>query len=248
MHEASLHESNCFITLTYSDEHLPSNYSVDVTHFQKFMKRLRKRFGSGVRYYHCGEYGAVNLRPHYHACLFNFDFPDKSFWRMRDGNRVYLSQALSELWPFGMHEIGDVTFESAAYCARYVTKKITGDSASDHYSVVDLETGEVFDQLPEYCTMSRRPAIGKGWVEKYGFKEIYPDDFIVIRGSRVRVPRYYDQQLEIADPNWLSKIKGKRIIAARAHADNNTPERLHVRERVQLARAKLLTRKMERET
>jgi hypothetical protein len=74
VHEASLHEKNCFITLTYSPENLPKDGSLDVSHFQKFMKRFRKRFGPGIRFFHCGEYGESLSRPHYHACIFGFDF------------------------------------------------------------------------------------------------------------------------------------------------------------------------------
>ena len=73
IHEASLHEDNCFITLTYDDAHLPTDLSLNVSHFQKFMKRLRKRFGEGIRFFHCGEYGENFGRPHYHACLFTSD-------------------------------------------------------------------------------------------------------------------------------------------------------------------------------
>jgi hypothetical protein len=43
LHEASLHIFNSFITLTYDPEHLPEDGSLNVLHFQKFMKRLRKK-------------------------------------------------------------------------------------------------------------------------------------------------------------------------------------------------------------
>ena len=39
-HEISLHEENTFLTLTYSDEFLPSHLTVKDP-FQRFMKRLR---------------------------------------------------------------------------------------------------------------------------------------------------------------------------------------------------------------
>lgn len=42
MDEASMHKENSFITLTFNDKNLPSNRSLDVSVFQKFMKRLRK--------------------------------------------------------------------------------------------------------------------------------------------------------------------------------------------------------------
>ena len=43
------------------------------------MKRLRKKYGSKIRFFQCGEYGELYGRPHYHACLLNFDFPDKEY-------------------------------------------------------------------------------------------------------------------------------------------------------------------------
>ena len=157
VHEASLYDDNCFITLTYRDADLPADMSLNLKHFQKFMKRLRKRFGSGIRFYHCGEYGTLLGRPHYHACIFNFDFPDKKLFTIRDGINLYTSQALDELWPYGFSTIGSVTFESAAYTARYIMKKINGDAAKDHYEYVNPSTGEISLRKPEYTTMSRLP-------------------------------------------------------------------------------------------
>ena len=101
MHEASLYEDNCFITLTYDQDHLPHDRSLNKSHFQKFMKRLRKRFGGGIRFYHCGEYGERTRRPHYHACIFNFDFSDKKLFKIVNNHRLYTSEQLEELWPFG---------------------------------------------------------------------------------------------------------------------------------------------------
>lgn len=123
MHEASLYDKNCFITLTYDDEHLPKNRGLDVSHFQNFMKRLRKEYGQGIRFFHAGEYGSKTRRPHYHALLFNHDFVDKSLIAVRNDHRLYVSPSLQRLWPFGYSSVGDVTFESAAYVARYSLKK-----------------------------------------------------------------------------------------------------------------------------
>ena len=102
--------------------------SLNYKHFQDFMKRLRKSH-SGVRFYMCGEYGEDFSRPHYHALLFNCSFPDRKKHSTGDsGSVIYTSEALSKLWPFGFSSIGDVTFESAAYCSRYIMKKVTGDA------------------------------------------------------------------------------------------------------------------------
>ena len=77
--------------------------------------------------------------------------------------------------------MGEVTFESCAYVARYVTKKVTGRNAVSHYERVDSGSGEVFSLRPEYCTMSRRPGIGTQHFDKYR-DEIYPRDEVVCRG------------------------------------------------------------------
>ena len=144
MHEAQMHEDNCFITLTFNPESLDDRsnpWSLDVRDFQLFMKRLRKKYGAGIRFYHCGEYGELNKRPHYHACIFGFDFPDKRLWKVTNsGHRLYISESLDELWPFGFCTIGNVTFESAAYVARYIMKKVNGDAAADHYEWIDEDT------------------------------------------------------------------------------------------------------------
>lgn len=217
MHEASLYENNCFITLTFNPEELEKRdkpWSLDVRDYQLFMKRLRKKYGDGIRFFHCGEYGSHGGRPHYHACLFNFDFPDKRLWQMVNGNRLYVSDALSELWPYGFSTIGEVTFESAAYVARYIMKKVTGDAAEDHYQFVDSKTGEfLYDKKPEYTTMSRRPGIAKGWFEKYQ-TDVYPKDFITVNGKKCRPPKFYDKILEQTRPFEFDEVKEKRLIKA----------------------------------
>lgn len=44
VHEASMHDNNCFITLTYNPENLPPDGGLIKSDFQKFMKRLRKYY------------------------------------------------------------------------------------------------------------------------------------------------------------------------------------------------------------
>lgn len=235
VHEASLYQKNCFITLTFNDENLPSNGSLDVKIFQDFMKRLREKFGAGIRFFHCGEYGENFGRPHYHACIFNFDFEDKYDWRKtQSGQTVYRSEMLEKLWPFGNSEIGDVTFESAAYVARYITKKITGPDADEHYQ----------GRKPEYTTMSRRPGIGKGWFDMFT-SDVYPSDAVVIRGKEIKPPKYYDRQFEIAYPTDYDKLKRIRKQKAEDMAEKEPENRLVVREICQEIKNKQLKRGYE---
>ena len=72
----------------------------------------------------CGEYGEDFSRPHYHAlfCLIVFFFLTEKHSTGDSGSVIY-TEALTKLWPFGFSSIGDVTFESAAYCSRYIMKK-----------------------------------------------------------------------------------------------------------------------------
>lgn len=197
MHEASLKEDNCFVTLTYDDDHLPKNGSLVLSDFQNFMKRLRKSIApKRVRFFHCGEYGERFGRPHYHTLLFGHYFEDRAFFSERNGHRLYTSKALSELWPHGFATFGAVTFESAAYVARYVLKKVTGEKAEEHYK----------GRVPEYITMSRRPGIGTGWFAKYA-SDVYPRDSVVVRGVRTRPPRFYDGLLGKEDPSMLALLK-----------------------------------------
>ena len=202
VNEASLHDQNCFITLTYAPEFLPKDGSLNTEDIQGFFKRLRRRIEpSQVRYFQCGEYGSLLSRPHHHAILFGFDFPDKKLFQVRDGVRLYVSKMLSELWPFGYSTIGDVTFESCAYVARYIMKKVTGDFAEEHYE----------GRRPEYITMSRRPGIGREWLEKY-LSDVYPEDALIIRdGIKMKPPRYYDDIYDKIDPDAFALIKRKRM-------------------------------------
>lgn len=246
VHEAQLHEENCFITLTYDDDHLPADGSLNVEHFQKFMKRLRFRnSGKNIRFFHCGEYGENLGRPHYHACLFNFDFVDKKPWKKQNGNQYYVSEELTETWGMGHAMIGALTFESAAYVARYITKKVTGDQATDHYTKSDLETSETLTVLkPEYVTMSRRPGIGKNWYQKYK-KEVFPEDHVVLRGKELKPPKFYLQQLELSFPDEYAFVKAKRQNEGVANAHDNTVDRLRTKETIKKFNLKKLKRNYE---
>lgn len=241
MHEAQMYERNCFITLTYDDANLPDGRTLVLKDFQDFMKRLRFKYGSGIRFFHCGEYGDKYGRPHYHACIFNHDFTDKILFRVTpQDNKLYKSESLSELWGHGHCLIGDVTFESAAYVARYVMKKRTGDGAKDHYLYVD-EDGVCWDRAPEYVTMSRRPGIGSAFIKRF-MGDVYPDDFVLVNGKKARPPRFYDGVYEVKFPRDFKRLKTSRVINAKDHAVNNTPDRLKVRERVQEAKLGQLKR------
>lgn len=255
MHESSLYDDNCFITLTYNDEHLPANRSLDYTHFQKFMKRLRKRFPNRkIRFYMAGEYGDQDGRPHFHAILFNFNFDDLVLWK-RSGSQsmIYRSSTLEELWPFGFSSVGNVTFQSAAYVARYVMKKISGrvDDINPKtglrygavYDRVD-ENGEIFSVEPEFNRMSLKPGIAQGWFDKFS-SDVYPHDAVILEGGReMRPPKFYDLKMEILDPDMMEAVKQDRIQRALDRWEESSPERLSVKEKVLSSRLSRLKRSL----
>lgn len=239
VHEAQMHDRNSFVTLTYSPEHLPSDGSLSLEHWQKFAKRLRKRIGS-FRFFMCGEYGDENARPHYHACIFGVDFSgDRSFHTEHLGNKLYTSPLLTEVWGKGYCSVGSLTFESAAYVARYVCKKLTGEAALIRYMGVDMTTGEELPPLRrEFVSMSRRPGLGAKWFERYR-SDVYPSDEVVLEGRRFRPPRYYDDKLSEEE---LSFFKERRQQAVGARLADLSFDRLKVREGVLKRKLRLCKR------
>lgn len=213
-HESKQHEQNSFITLTYDNENLPEFESVQLRDYQLFMKVLRKNIKKTsdklIKYYHCGEYGEKLGRPHYHAILFGHDFDDKYLWEInkKTGQKYYRSPTLEKLWPHGNSLIGDVTFQSAAYVARYIMKKINGEAGDLHYMSFDTSTGEVIRlQNKEYTSMSN--GIGENWILEYA-DESFEFDSVIINEREVKMPRYYDNKYEILNPEKFAKVKQQR--------------------------------------
>ena len=253
VHEAQLHKDNVFITLTFSDENLPANKSLIKSDFQKFIKRLRKKFkGKKILYLHVGEYGEVTNRPHHHAILFGIDFPDKKYLRKsKDGHKIYTSKILESLWsvtdkksPYykralGIHEIGAVTFESAAYIARYCCKK---QNEKQPYMLKSKYLSD--GRLKEYNSMSLKPAIAKKWLEKYQHTDVFNTDTVTIRGgAKCRPPKYYSNQYQLTNPKEFEIIQLNRKEKAKNNPDN-TQERLDVRRKIKEQKFKQLKRSL----
>lgn len=245
VHEAELHDQNSFITLTYNNLHLPENGTLIKSDFQKFMKRLRKNIHPRkIRYYHCGEYGEKMGRPHYHACLFGYDFEDKQIHSIRDGIKLYRSKMLEKIWGKGFCTVGEVTFESAAYVARYIMKKVNGEQAEEHYKRIDQNTGEIKEIIPEYTTMSRRPGIASEWYALFK-NDVFPSDNLIHKGRRIRTPRYYDNIYRHENPDAYDQLKADRVATMKANAEDNTHDRLLVKEKVKKASINKLKRTLK---
>lgn len=205
--EKELHKESMFITLTYAPEYLKSD-SLIKKDLQDYIKRLRRKIeyykpDTKIRFFACGEYGENFSRPHFHCIIYGFWPCDaKVHSTDRLGNTLYISEFMQSCWPYGWCPFGTVTFESAAYVARYITKKVTGEPAEEHYH----------GRVPEFLTMSLKPGIGAEWLSRYR-DDVYPHDYIVIRGGvKVKPPKYFDSLLERENPDLLAEIKENRKI------------------------------------
>lgn len=245
IHESKFHPQSCFITLTYNKENLPKNGSIDPYDFQCFMKRLRKTAKTKIRYFHCGEYGKKLKRPHYHAIIFGYSFPDRKLFKS-EPFRWYRSEILESLWTKGYSTICELTDASAGYVARYTLKKVYGDEAKNHYQ----------GKHSEYITMSRMPGLGKLWYDKYK-TDIYPEGTYVHNGAKIAPPKYYDRLYEKENPEDMKRIKACRmkklnditvadeINGVQRRVSNSDSIRLSVRERIKLSQIRHLKRIME---
>jgi len=239
VHETHLWKRNCFITLTYDDENVPHRGQLHYPHFVGFMKRLRKQ-QENIRFFMGGEYGSKNWRPHYHAILFNWDWNDKTYFKTTDsGEKIYTSENLAKLWPYGYSSTANATFESAAYIARYCMEKRVGKEAEDWYRRFD-EQGE-YQLIPEFNQSSRKPGIGADWFRFYK-SDVYTNDYVIVNGVETNVPTFYDKLLKRLNPERLQELKENREWNGYQVRNDNTAARLAVKEKVAIAKTQQLIR------
>lgn len=265
MLELQYHDSSYFVTLTYDDAHVPKSYYSDPEtgeafesltlqkrDFQLFMKRLRKKFSDQkIRFFMAGEYGDETKRPHYHAILFGLHLDDLQHYKKSQlGFSYFNSPSLSEVWsdndgnPIGHVVIAPVTWETCAYTARYVMKKLNGD-LSQFYSDFNLQ--------PEFTLMSRKPGIARQYYDDH--PDLYQYDKINLKtekgGRTFKPPRYYDKLYSEDNPEEMQRIKDIRkemaTEAEKAKLQRTSlfaEELLEVEEQNQIARLKSLRRNL----
>ena len=255
VHEAQMRDEAVFLTLTYDQDHLPADGSLARPGkgiMSDFTSQLRNKLGP-FRYFLVGEYGSENLRPHYHAILFFDDssngkrtaFPDRYEWMQRHGEPVFRSDVLEHCWPHGYSTIQPVNEASIRYVAGYTTKKL-GDLEDPHgkrYERLDPITGEVWEVLPEWQTMSRRPGLGSDWFDAY-WEDVYPSDEVIVDGRRYRPPGYYDRRLEKLHPDLHREVRINRADWKPENSYCRTTQARHAAEAKHRAREKRITREL----
>lgn len=245
-HESRLHDSACFVTLTYAPEFLPRGSTLVKSHVQSFIKRLRSHlkysgYPRRIRYFAVGEYGDQTNRPHYHLIIFGWRPTDGKLHSESGGNRLHTSGLLETLWGLGHCSFGECTPETCAYVSHYTVKKVTGDMAPHHYTRLTLD-GQFVQVEAEFSLQSRRPGIGADFYKR-ATSDFRNHDNAILLGKKKKIPRYYDKLLQRENEQQLETIKAQRKSKARTHRANNTPERLRDREIVAQAKLKSQTRK-----
>ncbi|QXP08338.1 MAG: replication initiator protein [Arizlama microvirus] len=201
-HEAQVHHTNCFLTLTYNDKNLPKDGSLVPRDVKLFLMRLRKRVGR-FRYFLAGEYGAKLGRPHYHIILFGWSPSDLRVHSCnRYGDCLYVSQVISELWTKGFHTVGQVTLKSIQYTAKYVMKRVY--SNDEHYN----------GKYPEFNRVSLKPGLGATWFQKYSASVFPLDRCLLDKALEYSAPRYYLKLLQKLDESMYNDVMERRKLHA----------------------------------
>lgn len=228
-HHSSQYPVSSFITLTYSDEHLPKPPTLVPRHLELLWKVLRVR-GQEFSYYACGEYGEIRQRPHYHAILFGWWPPDAVRWKETAHGPLFKSAYLSDKWGRGFTSISVVSMATMVYVAKYVLK------AKEEFTWVEPETGEVINLLSPFSRMSRRPAIGSAWVAAHGESDAFRHDNVVIAGSKRKIPRFYEKELRKKSEQRFRTLKAVRA-ANRAKSDPALLSTERIEAQAEIARA-----------
>ena len=168
IHERPFWKAAFFVTLTYSDEHLPSGNTLVKEHLQDYIKRYRRSIEPGrCKHFSAGEYGETSGRAHYHAIILTDD-PQVQF--------------IERAWPFGLTYVGTVTPESTRYVANYVQKKYSDELNEKIYG----------GRQPPFQLQSQ--GIGLRYAEE-NLLLLSTQGRVSVGGTRQTVPRYYAKKL-----------------------------------------------------
>lgn len=261
-HEAQHVGCSSFLTLTYSDEHLPHDAkglrpehdryvltrpqvvrpyggSLRRRDYELFLKRLRERlrleFGARVRAYGVGEYGGRTVRPHYHVCLFGFDFlADRvPAGKSKMGHPMFSSKLLDESWGLGKCWLNLMGREVASYAAKYALK-----SLGPRYELRRLIDGRVVEVEPCFDSLPRGGgALGVPWLERY-WSDVFPRGVVVLPGGvESPAPLAYMKRCKELQPEVYEAIREQREAEALKRLGEVMPQRLQAREIVAHARA-----------
>lgn len=233
VHEATQHDQNTFLTLTYDDSAL-TDPKLNYEDFQVFIRALRDSISirassiftrktyvvNPISYIVAGEYGSKTKRPHWHTVIFGYKAADEKFkYTSKSGHPLFSSESLDKIWGKGIVEAGAVTLESASYCARYALK--------------ELAHGELVDEYKPLFKASTRPAIAARWLETFCTDVFNHGRLHLADGSISEIPRYYKKWCEKHRPDlwahYVTQVQPLNINRALTRAEKEFNETLNAR-------------------
>ena len=188
------YDTAAFVTLTYDDEHLPANGSLNKQqlqdYFDTFQHKVEYQKGIKLRFFAAGEYGDHTHRCHYHAIMYGLN-PDP-FDKNNDRKLIaeswkYCSPLMFE-WnrhDYNKNAINFVTRETIQYVAGYVQKKLKSYRAEE-YKALGIEA--------PFKIQSRGLGINYA---KENADILRENGFTYYNGKKVRIPRYFREKLQI---------------------------------------------------
>lgn len=229
MLETALRKDNTFVTLTYDEEHIPENKSVDPRQIQLFLKRLRKNTPK-IRYFAVGEYGDQTQRPHYHLALFGYPNCQRLRTRITKEKRQCCPpcDTIQKAWNKGQIQLGTLEQNSIQYIAGYIVKKMT------KHDDIRLQ-----GRTPEFARMSLKPGIGYDMMHElastlmeYNLENKLTDVPNILQHGQKRLPlgNYLKRKLrkminrsENAPQEILQTQKQKMSLMRQTAYDNSIP-------------------------
>ena len=194
------------VTLTYDNEHLPPlvyfvdydpikepdkhgfwYHPYDITHVQKFFKRLRKD-GFQFRYFGVAEYGTKTARPHYHIIFF-FDKPIQKI--------TFQTEVLKQ-WPYGTQIVVDETNDDCiGYTLKYCLK---------FYNV---------HQPGPKIFLSKKPFIGSGYLQPgtVSYLRTRCVDIVPTLSGTHRIPRLLRDKIFTEEMKDILKFKMEQTVS-----------------------------------
>lgn len=173
-------ESAYFITLTYDNETLAQEHSLDEypsvnkRDLQLFIKKVRKyqskHFPKAkkIKYYAVSEYGELKGRPHYHMIIFNLTMNTRN--------------QLGKIWANGGVDVKPAVRETINYVTYYVFKKMSNQDLNSKLG-----------RAPEFALMSKNLGIGYLENKKY---HVQNETFLaVVNGQLAGLPPYYRKKM-----------------------------------------------------
>lgn len=203
-----------------------SGASTELKDLQNWIKKIRDNHpNKNIRYMAAREYGTNTLRPHYHIIIFGLPLDRELFVKIgnnANGDALWTTPQLdneiskdcwsvrrplgdrtAKMYRAGNVIIGEVTFQSISYVARYTMKKANKDYKNDWwYNAQGLDIEGI----------SQSQDLGKWYYDQHKH-EIYEIDLVPVlgkNGNLSRPPKSFDRLYKKEFPKEFAKVIEKR--------------------------------------